>query len=63
MAVMFAHPTAMHESGNLETAEKVIDFALNVNLRLRFGGDFGMVHLSPFCLILLLILVKSTIYQ
>ncbi len=53
MAVMFAHPTSMHEGGDFETAKEVIDFALNVNVGLRLGGDAGMVHLSPFLLILL----------
>ena len=53
MAVMFAYPTAVHQSRNLETAKEVINFALNVNVGLRLGGDPGMVHLSPFHLILL----------
>jgi hypothetical protein len=53
MAVMFAHPTLMHQGSNLETAEKIIDFALNVNNGLRLRGNIDMVHLSSFCLILL----------
>ena len=58
MAVMFAHPTVMHEGCDSETAEEVIDLALNVNVGLRLGGDPGMVHLSPFHLILLCILAN-----
>jgi hypothetical protein len=50
---MFAHPAAVHQGSNLETAKEVIDFALNMNVGLRLGGDPGMVHLSPFHLILL----------
>ena len=53
MAVMFAHTAPMHEGGNFETAKEIIDFALNMNLGLRLGGNIGMVHLSPFVLILL----------
>ena len=53
MAVMFAHPAPMHEGGNFETAKEIIDFALKMNLGLRLGGNIGMVHLSPFMLILL----------
>jgi hypothetical protein len=32
---------------------------LNVDIGLRLGGDPGMVHLSPFLLILLCILANS----
>jgi len=53
MAVMFAHPAPIHEGGNFETAKEIIDFALKMNLCLRLGGNIGMVHLSPFVLILL----------
>ena len=53
MAVMFTHPATVHQGSNLETAKEVINFALNVNVGLRLGGDPGMVHLSPFHLILL----------
>ena len=34
MAVMFAHPAFMHQGRNLETAEKIINFALNINMGL-----------------------------
>ena len=50
---MFTHPTAVHEGGDFETAEEIVDFALNMNVGLRLGSDLGMVHLSPFLLILL----------
>ena len=53
MAVMFSHPALMHEGSNFETAKEFIDFALNINVGLRLRGNGVVVHLSPFCLILL----------
>jgi hypothetical protein len=47
MAVMFTHFALMHKGGNFEAAKEVIDFALNVNMVLRLGGDTVLVHLSP----------------
>ena len=56
MAMMFSHPAAVHQGSDFETTKEVINFALNVNGGLRLGGNPGMVHLSPFHLILLCIL-------
>ena len=53
VSVVFSNTAAVHERTDLESVEKYVDFALNVNVDLRFGGDPDMVHLSPFLLILL----------
>ena len=41
----------MHECSNLESVEKLINFALNVNVVLYLENLFVMFHLSPFYLI------------
>lgn len=52
-AVAFADSTSFKQSANVELVEKVVNSVKNLDISLRFGGDPAMVHLSPFCLILL----------
>jgi hypothetical protein len=43
----------VHQRTDMKPVEKIVNFTLQFNVDLRLGGDFAMVHLSPFSLILL----------
>jgi hypothetical protein len=53
VAVAFTDATSVEQSTNVELVEKVVNLVKDLDVRLRSGGDPAMVHLSPFCLILL----------
>jgi len=57
VAMPFSDATLMEQSTDPESIEESVNLPVNTNVSLRLGGNLVMVHLSPFSLILLWIVV------
>ena len=49
----FTNSTPVKQSTNMELVEKVIDLIKNLDASLQLRSNSAIVHLNPFCLILL----------
>jgi hypothetical protein len=59
VSAMFSDTAPMEGGSNIESVEKVVDFAKNANVYLCLGVDAAMDHLSPFLLISLCYFANS----